>query len=180
MEEERYQLSTVSFQLAGGRRAGQDIVRTRGRHGVQGSGFPAREYKVKVTDLDMSTASFKCQASRCNTLGFLKPHQVSMIDDALCSLGEFGEVRLVVEKGKLRFLVMQRSYDVMKLGSQTLKRGPLRRAASKPMGAECGGLGLSMGALSRTLYSICTGSTTSGRILTLPWRSNEAPRSQFP
>jgi hypothetical protein len=46
-----------------------------------------------------------------------------MIDDALVSLGEFGEVRLVVEKGRLRYLVMQRSYDVMKLDSRTLKDG---------------------------------------------------------
>jgi hypothetical protein len=78
---------------------------------------------VKATDLDISTARFKCQGSRCDLLGFLKPHQVSMIDDALCSLGDYGEVRLLVEKGRLRFLVMQRSYDVTKLDSQALKDG---------------------------------------------------------
>jgi hypothetical protein len=37
-----------------------------------------------------------------------------MIDEALSSLGEFGEVRLVVEKGHLRFLVTQKSYDALK------------------------------------------------------------------
>jgi hypothetical protein len=37
-----------------------------------------------------------------------------MIDDALSSLGEFGEVRLVIQKGQLRYLVTQRSYDALK------------------------------------------------------------------
>jgi hypothetical protein len=38
-----------------------------------------------------------------------------MIDEALRSLGDFGELRLVVEKGRLRFLVTQKSYDAYKL-----------------------------------------------------------------
>lgn len=37
-----------------------------------------------------------------------------MIDEALRSLGEYGEVRLVVEKGRLRFLITQKSYDTLK------------------------------------------------------------------
>ena len=37
-----------------------------------------------------------------------------MIDEALCALGEYGEVRLVVEKGRLRFLITQKSYDMLK------------------------------------------------------------------
>jgi len=45
---------------------------------------------------------------------FLTSQQVAMIDEALCSIGEYGEIRLVVEKGKLRFLVTQRSYDALK------------------------------------------------------------------
>ncbi len=40
--------------------------------------------------------------------------QIEMIEEALSSLGNFGEVRLIVEKGKLRFLVMQKSVDVFK------------------------------------------------------------------
>jgi hypothetical protein len=48
------------------------------------------------------------------TLRFLQPRYVQMIDDALSALGEFGEVRLVVEKGRLRFLVTQKSYDMLK------------------------------------------------------------------
>jgi hypothetical protein len=37
-----------------------------------------------------------------------------MIDEALFSLGQYGEVRLVVEKGRLRFLVTQKSIDAYK------------------------------------------------------------------
>ncbi len=47
-------------------------------------------------------------------LKFLKMEQVSMIDEALSSLGEFGEVRLVVEKGHLRFVTVQKSIDALK------------------------------------------------------------------
>lgn len=45
---------------------------------------------------------------------FLQPKHIQMIDEALCSLGDYGEVRLVVEKGRLRFLVTQKSYDTLK------------------------------------------------------------------
>ena len=44
----------------------------------------------------------------------LSGEQVLMIEEALSSVGDFGEVRLVVEKGKLRFLVTQRSIDAIK------------------------------------------------------------------
>lgn len=37
-----------------------------------------------------------------------------MIEEALRSLGPFGEVRLVVEKGRLRFVVTSKSYDVQR------------------------------------------------------------------
>jgi hypothetical protein len=51
------------------------------------------------------------QGNHCH---FLLPRHIQMIDEALGSLGEFGEVRLVVEKGRLRFLVTQKSYDTLK------------------------------------------------------------------
>jgi hypothetical protein len=47
-------------------------------------------------------------------LKFMEPQQISMVDEALGSLGEFGEVRLIVEKGRLRFLVTQKSFDALK------------------------------------------------------------------
>lgn len=47
-------------------------------------------------------------------LVFLTSEQVQMIDDALSSLGDFGEVRLVVEKRVLRFVITQNSIDALK------------------------------------------------------------------
>lgn len=54
-------------------------------------------------------------------LKFLKPQQVEMIDEALSALDEYGEVRLVVEKGRLRFVITQRSYDALKWQPGSLK-----------------------------------------------------------
>jgi Holliday junction resolvase-like predicted endonuclease len=48
------------------------------------------------------------------TLNFLELQQVTMIDEALSSVGDYGEIRLIVEKGKLRFLVTQKSFDALK------------------------------------------------------------------
>ncbi len=45
---------------------------------------------------------------------FLHARQIAMIEEALLSVGAFGEVRLVVEKGRLRFLVTSKSYDVLR------------------------------------------------------------------
>ena len=44
----------------------------------------------------------------------LQAQQIAMIEEALRSIGEYGEVRLIVEKGRLRFLVTQRSIDTLK------------------------------------------------------------------
>jgi hypothetical protein len=53
-------------------------------------------------------------------LVFLDPVQISMVDEALASLGDYGEVRLVVEKGRLRFLITQKSYDALRWQPGTL------------------------------------------------------------
>jgi len=52
---------------------------------------------------------------------FLQPSHIQMIEEALCSLGDYGEVRLVVEKGHLRFLITQKSYDTLKWCPGTIK-----------------------------------------------------------
>jgi len=57
-------------------------------------------------------------------LTFLKAQQIVMIDEALASLGDFGEVRLVVEKGRLRFLTMQKSMDALKWAPGTIIGSP--------------------------------------------------------
>jgi hypothetical protein len=51
----------------------------------------------------------------------LEAKQISMIDEALNSVGEYGEVRLVVEKGRLRFVVTNKSYDVLKWHSGSIR-----------------------------------------------------------
>ena len=55
--------------------------------------------------------------SQANPKGhpILRPEQIQAIEAALASVGEYGEVRLVVEKGRLRFLVTHKSYDMQKL-----------------------------------------------------------------
>jgi hypothetical protein len=49
----------------------------------------------------------------CTQLKFLNADQIVMIDEALAVLGEFGELHLVVEKGRLRFLITQKSVDAL-------------------------------------------------------------------
>ena len=44
----------------------------------------------------------------------LSSKDILMIDEAITSVGEFGEVRLVVEKGRLRYVVIQKSHDALK------------------------------------------------------------------
>jgi len=45
----------------------------------------------------------------------LQPTQVDIIEQALQQIGDYGEVRLVVEKGKLRYIEVAKSMDVLKL-----------------------------------------------------------------
>ena len=54
------------------------------------------------------------QATGNRIMSFLDQRQVIMIDEALSALGEYGELRLIVEKGRLRFLVTQKSFDALK------------------------------------------------------------------
>lgn len=44
----------------------------------------------------------------------LSKDHIRMIDEALGAVGEFGEVHLIVTKGRLRFLITQKSYDALK------------------------------------------------------------------
>ena len=47
-------------------------------------------------------------------LRFLGWPQIEMIDEALSTLGPFGEVQLILEKGRLRFVVTKNSHDALK------------------------------------------------------------------
>lgn len=46
---------------------------------------------------------------------FLTERQALLIDKALHEVGDFGEVRLIVEKRRLRFLETVHSRDILKL-----------------------------------------------------------------
>lgn len=45
----------------------------------------------------------------------LQASQITLIEQALQQIGEFGEVHLVVEKGRLRFIELVKSLDVLKV-----------------------------------------------------------------
>lgn len=66
----------------------------------------------------MTGGNFK-QSVQLSELRFLNSQQIQMLDDALSAIGKkgFGCLRLVVEKGRLRFVVMETSYDALKYSS---------------------------------------------------------------
>ena len=51
----------------------------------------------------------------------LKTHQIEMINQAIETIGDYGEVRLIVERGRLRFLVTQKSVDLLKPPSERIE-----------------------------------------------------------
>ena len=53
---------------------------------------------------------------RNGTMTFLDAHLLCQIDEALKKVGDFGEVRLVVMKGRLRFIQIVRSEAVDESG----------------------------------------------------------------
>ena len=55
-------------------------------------------------------------------LEFLHHAQIKMIDEALAKVGDYGEVRLIVNRGKLRFLVTQTSHDALHWQPGSLRR----------------------------------------------------------
>jgi len=45
---------------------------------------------------------------------FSEDNNLSMIAEALKAVGEFGRVELIIERGKLRYIVLEKSFDVNK------------------------------------------------------------------
>ncbi len=65
-----------------------------------------------MTELDQIASNAEIQQQL--SIRFLLPEQIKLIDEALVAIGEYGEVHLVVEKGRLRFVRIERSLDVNK------------------------------------------------------------------
>ncbi len=72
----------------------------------------------------MSTNTLQKNGNTRPGLTFLGPEQILMIDEALAALGDFGEIRLVVERGQLRFVITEKSVDALKW-----QPGSFRKAA---------------------------------------------------
>ena len=56
-----------------------------------------------------------------NSLRFLSPAQVALIDEMLDKVSPFGEVSLRVAGGKLKFAAQSKSYDAFKLQRRSMK-----------------------------------------------------------
>ncbi len=63
---------------------------------------------------NLSRNRSSANASNPRRLKFLGRSQIKMIDEALEAVGPFGEVQLIVEKGRLRFVVTKNSHDALK------------------------------------------------------------------
>jgi len=66
-----------------------------------------------MTD-NLSRNESKANTSTSKPLKFLGRSQIKMIDEALEAVGSYGEVQLIVEKGRLRFVVTKNSHDALK------------------------------------------------------------------
>ena len=62
----------------------------------------------------MTETSSNVLIQASDSLKFLSDSQARMIDEALTAVGEFGEVRLVVQKGRIRYVVIEKSHDALK------------------------------------------------------------------
>jgi hypothetical protein len=57
-------------------------------------------------------SNLESNSGMMDSLRFLDPHVVRRIEQALCKVGDFGEVRLIVVKGQLRFIQIMQSENV--------------------------------------------------------------------
>jgi hypothetical protein len=64
--------------------------------------------------INTSPNQSRLHAEQCARLKHLQSEQIQMIDEALDTVGEYGEVRLMIEKGQIRFMEVTRSYDTLK------------------------------------------------------------------
>jgi len=64
-------------------------------------------------DLQQGDEAGAPQTVNCGELHSLTPDQVRLVDEALTNLGPFGEVRLIKEKGRLRFIQILESKSAL-------------------------------------------------------------------
>jgi hypothetical protein len=69
--------------------------------------------------MENSNPTIRKLAATSSALKILQPCQVEIIEQALQQIGEYGEVRLIVEKGRLRYIEVAKSMDVLKLQDLT-------------------------------------------------------------
>jgi hypothetical protein len=68
--------------------------------------------------------SARCTLELEHRLSFLTAREITMIDDLLTSVAPFGEVRLAVQKSRLRFVSSVKSHDALLLaGGSPSDRG---------------------------------------------------------
>jgi hypothetical protein len=64
--------------------------------------------------MSSNETKIRVQGIKSQKSNSLDPEQIALIEEALSTVGDYGEVRLIVEKGRIRFLVTQKSLDVLK------------------------------------------------------------------
>lgn len=90
----------------------------------------ASELPTQASEPGIQAGELKTQAGlhsgsqNASPSRFLQAREVEMIDEALNSLGDYGEVRLIIERGRLRFLITQRSFDTHKWRPGSISRLP--------------------------------------------------------
>ena len=70
-------------------------------------------------ELTETTSSVLTEAG--DTWKSLSRSQALMIDEALSAVGDYGEVRLVVQKGRIRYVVVEKSHDALKWEAGALR-----------------------------------------------------------
>ncbi len=65
--------------------------------------------------MENSNPAIQKAAVNSRRIKMLQAPQIELIENALQQIGDYGEVRLVVEKGRLRYIEVAKSMDVLKL-----------------------------------------------------------------
>ena len=67
-------------------------------------------------------AQLHSTTTRKVVLKHLSDNHLRMLDEAIEMVGDFGEIHIVIAKGRLRFLNIEKSYDALKYQPGTMIR----------------------------------------------------------